>query len=158
MRAGVSSGRQLAFRVHRFRTSSSASGLVKAELQIRGDRSADEVVDEVMDWLRTWASFEFPRYLRTVENIQRSVFTRLERRPGNYTFFSGQIENWFLDPAIMALDEYGIPVQVGQKLSGVLHAEGDLDAVLQRLKGLEVRQLSLSSFEKSLVTEAQKYI
>jgi hypothetical protein len=40
----------------------------------------------------------------------------MNRAGGNYECFAGQIENWFLDPAIMALDEYGIPVQVRSKL------------------------------------------
>jgi hypothetical protein len=57
---------------------------------------------------------------------------------GNYEYFAGQIENWFMDPAIMALDEYGIPIQVGEKIQGLLNPQGDLDVALARLRSLDI--------------------
>ena len=77
MRAGIASGKQLAFRVNQLRQQRGASGLLKIELQRRGERPSDDVVEEVMDFLRNWASFNFPRYLMAVDRIQKSVFTKL---------------------------------------------------------------------------------
>ena len=43
------------------------------------------------------------------------------------------------NPAIMALDEYGVPVQVGQRIQGVLDPQGDLDTALKRLHTLDLQ-------------------
>jgi hypothetical protein len=159
MRAGVVSGNQLAFRVNQLRQQGGASSLIKAALLQRPpDKTADDVVEEAIDFLRSWANFHFPRYLMAVDRIQRAVFSKAGRRPGNFSFFAAQVENWFIDPAIMALDEYGIPIQVGQKLAALLRPDGDLDLVLGRLKQLKVNQLPLTDFERSLLEEALQYI
>jgi hypothetical protein len=78
----------------------------------------------------------------------------MNRAAGNYEYFAGQIENWFLDPAIMALDEYGISIQVGQKLQPLLNPQGDLDTAISRLRTLDLAPLQLSRFERSLVEDA----
>jgi hypothetical protein len=103
MRSGVSSGRQLAFKIDQFRRSRSAALFLKAELAKRGEKSADDAVEDVVDFLRTWANFAFPRYLMAVDRIQKSVFSKLGRRPGDYAFFASQVQNWFLDPAVYGL-------------------------------------------------------
>ena len=74
-----------------------------ALLQRPPDKTADDVVEEAIDFLRSWANFHFPRYLMAVDRIQRAVFIKAGRRPGNFSFFAAQVENWFIDPAIMAL-------------------------------------------------------
>lgn len=158
MRAGVSSAAQLAFRINRFRQSGGPSELIREELRTRGERSADDVVDEIIEWLRTWASFEFPKYLRALDRIQRAVLTRIVGRAGNYGLFSTSLENWFLDPAIMALDEYGIPVQIGQKLESALRPNGNLDIALQRLKVLSADGMPLSPFERELIEDAKRHL
>lgn len=158
LRSGVSSGRQLAFRINQLRRHGGASALFKAELHRQPGRSSDDIVEEVMDFLRNWANFNFPRFLMTVDRIHRTVFTKLGRPSGDYSFFAGQVENWFVDSALMALDEYGIPIQVAQKIQSLLRPEGDLDAVLRRVKELRVDDLPLSTFEKSLLVNAMAYI
>jgi hypothetical protein len=88
-------------------------GLAQGGVAEQGDRSSDEVVEEVIDFLRNWANFTFPRYLMAVDHIQRSVFTKVgPPTNGDCGFFASQVENWFVDSAIMALDEHGIPNQV----------------------------------------------
>ncbi len=158
MRSGVASGRQLAFRIDRFRRSGSAGSFLKGELSTRGEKPADDIVEDAIDFLRSWANFAFPRFLMVVDGIQRAVFSKLGRRPGDYGFFSAQIQNWFLDPAIMALDEYGIPTQLGQRLDRYLRPEGDLDAALDRLRALNIERLPFSDFERSLIRDAVEYL
>jgi len=157
-RAGVSSGNQLAFTIGRFRALGSPSELLRERLAVEEQQSADEIVEETMEWLRQWANFSFPRYLMAVDRIQRAVFRRRKLDPGDFSFFAGQVENWFLDPATMALDEYGIPIQLAARLEESLKPDGDLDAVLDRLRRLDVDKLHLPSFEKSLVIDAQAHL
>jgi hypothetical protein len=158
MRSGVASGRQMAYKIDRFRRSQSLSAYLHSELTQRAEESADEVMEDTIDFLRSWANFAFPRYLLVVDRIQKAVFAKLKRPFGDYGFFAGQVENWFIDPALMALDEYGIPVQVSQKLAQELQPQGDLDSVLQRLRDINVDRLPLSTFEKSLVIDAKKHL
>lgn len=158
MRSGVASGRQLAFKIDQFRQSRGVTQLLKSELAKRGDKPADEVVEEVVDFLRMWASFAFPRYLMALDRIQRSVFSKLRRRAGDYSVYANQVQNWFLDPAVMALDEYGIPIQLGEKLARQLRPEGDLDLALARLRSLDIESLRVSEFEKTLLRDAVQHL
>jgi hypothetical protein len=153
MRAGVVSGPQLAFRIERLRQQGSASGLIRSAIAA-GDEDPNDAVENTIEFLRYWANFNFPKYLMAVDRVQRAVFKKMNRAAGNYEHFAGQIENWFLDPAIMALDEYGIPIQVGQKLQPLLNPQGDLDTAITRLRTLDVARLQLSRFERSLVEDA----
>ena len=67
-----------------------------------------------------------------------------------------QFANFFLDPAIVALDEYGIPLELARKIQTHIIADGDLDATLDRLRTLKASQVAgLSSFEIRLIEEAQ---
>jgi hypothetical protein len=152
MRAGVSSGAQLSFRIERLRHNGGGAGLLRAAIQESAEPG--EVVESAIEFLRFWANFNFPKYLLAVDRVQRSVLTKAGRAPGNYAYFAGLVENWFLDPAVVALDEYGIPIQVGERLQGVLRPEGSLDVALARLRALDVDALTLSAFEKDLVRDA----
>lgn len=155
-RAGVSSGKQLAFRIDNFRKLGGVGALMKDQLERSSEKSPDDTVEDTIEFLRYWANVNFPRMLMTLDRIQRHVFEKLGRKSGNYVFYASKIENWLLDPAIMALDEYGIPVQVGQKLQGRLNPEGDLDLALSRLRS-SVRFPGLSNFELTLVRDAKDH-
>lgn len=127
--AGVSSGAQLAFHMERLRHQNSTSALIRTAIVDDHDHPND-AVENTIEFLRYWANFNFPKYLMAVDRVQRAVFQKMNRAAGNYKYFGSLIENWFLDPAIMALDEYGIPIQVGQKLDPLLHPGGGLDAAI----------------------------
>lgn len=157
-RAGASSGAQLAYKMEAFRHNQSIRSLLDQEFQNPGDRTADDIVEETIEFLRTWGSFAFPRYLLALDRIQRSVFMKLKLKPGNYAMFASQIENWFLDPAIMALDEYGVPVQVGQRLQQVMKPEGNLDAAIKQFQALNLDTLQLSTFERDLLKDAREHL
>ena len=152
MRAGVVSGPQLAFRIEGLRHQGSAVGLIRNA--ILGEDDPNDAVENTIEFLRYWANFNFPKYLLAVDRVQRSVFKKMNRATGNYEYFAGQIENWFLDPAIMALDEYGIPIQVGEKIQSLLNPQGNLDIALARLRTINLDVVSLSLFERELVKDA----
>jgi hypothetical protein len=157
-RSGASSGAQLAYKMEAFRHNKTVRSLLDQEFKNPGERTADDIVEETIEFLRNWCTFAFPRFLLAIDRVQRSVFTKLGRRAGNYALFASEIENWFLDPAIMALDEYGIPVQVGQRLQTVLKPEGNLDRAIDQLRGLDVDKLQLSRFEQELFRDAREHL
>ncbi|PYX12460.1 MAG: helicase [Acidobacteria bacterium] len=106
---------QLGLRIIDLHGSPSAKALIQKSFTYHKD--ADKAVQEVLDFLRLWANFHFPQLLRTLDRIQKDVFRRL-RMPssGNYDFYANRVENFFADPALVALEEYGIPLEVAKKL------------------------------------------
>ncbi len=155
-RAGISSGDQLAYHIERLRQNQGAQGLLREMIQQPGDPG--ENVEGAIDFLRYWANFNFPKYLLTIDRVQRDALGRLRLPFGNYEYFAGLVENWFLDPAIMTLDEYGVPIQVGVKIQEMLRPNGNLDIALERLRALNVDDLPLSAFEKELVRDAIAFL
>jgi len=119
--------------------------------------NAEEYITRTMDFLRLWANFHFPRLLRAIDRIQRDVFGRGDppRPAGNYEHFAAQVENFFFDPALVALDEYGIPLEIARKIQFHLRPNGDVDEILERLAALDVNTLRLTSFERMIIRHTQ---
>lgn len=158
-RGGVFSARQLAFKVWQMRRVPNTAERVRQELRPGpySARTPDEAVERILEFERTWASFELPRYLMAVSSIQRAVFEPLGLRFGNYSTFASQLECLFRNPVVAALDEYGIPVQVGSKLSAALHEPDNLDAALSMLKEISM-DVRLDAFERELLEDALQFL
>lgn len=118
----------------------------------------DIATTRVLDFIRLWATIHFPRLLRTLGNIQRDVLSRESLPTGNYDFFASQVESLFLNPAIVAIDEFGIPIEVGRKLAAAFSSDRDLDAAIAVLNNLDLQSTQLSEFERSLVEDAREYL
>jgi late competence protein required for DNA uptake (superfamily II DNA/RNA helicase) len=157
LRGQASSARQLAFKVQQYRKARSVRKLVLQELAQQGDSpDADEAVERVLDFVRYWGTFNFPRYLMALDRIQRFVFEHRELPAGNYVAFAGSLENQFLPPGLAALEEYGLPTQVAQKLGRRLGELGTLDEALDGLRRLSPADLEgLTPFEIALALDAQ---
>ena len=161
MMYGVSSGRQLTFLLNRFIRERSVRAVIDQELGRMEDDRADEpdrVVEAVLEFLRHWAIYSFPKYLRVVDRIQRHVLSRAGLEVGDYSVLATGVENFFLDAAVFALDEYGIPVEVARKLEPALSPKGDLDRALTNLRLLDLSAMNLSPFERQLVRLAMAEI
>lgn len=156
-RGGVYSARQLAFKVWQMVRVPSAAERVRQELRPGkyAAKSPDEAVERVLDFERTWASFELPRYLMAVSRIQKAVFDPLGLPSGDYSSFASQVECFFKNPVIAALDEYGVPLQLAEHLSVLIGEDQDLDTALLKLKRLPIDDLNIDSFEKDVLRDAQ---
>lgn len=153
---GVFSARQLAFKLVRYRGAKTVRKLILEELaSTRDNLDADEAVEDVLEFIRYWATFNFPRYLMAVNRIANSVFARRGLPTGDFTMFAGQLENQFLPAGIAALEEYGLPVQIGRKISARLGSPETLDDALGQLRLMKgTEDLNLTTFERSLLAEA----
>lgn len=154
----VRSGRQLAMLLTQLRQHG-AAGFIRAQAAASNPRAPSEASDRVenaLEFLRNWASFNFPRALTALERIQAEVFSRLGLRPGSYAPFAVRVENLMLPPALAALDEYGLPLQLVTRLESVLPGNTDLDTVLGALKRLDRSRLRLNAFENSLLADVQE--
>ena len=90
--------------------------------------------------------------MSAVARIQAEVLTRRGIRPGNYAYFCSQLESLFMNPVVAALEEYGVPIQIGTRLVPKLGEPKSLD---EALAGLARRRASeftgLSAFEQALI-------
>ncbi len=151
----VRNDRQLAYLLTQLRQLG-ASEFIQAQARASGPRAPADPSDRVenaLEFLRNWASFNFPRALTALERIQAEVFGRLGLSSGNYAPFAVRVENLMLPPALAALDEYGLPLQLVARLERSLPAGGDLDAVLAVLRQLDIGGLGLTSFEMNILEE-----
>jgi hypothetical protein len=54
------------------------------------------------------------------------------------------------------MEEYGLPIQIGEKLTNALSLSDDLDEALDQMRKLEPSQLTfLSRFEQDLLQDLQ---
>lgn len=146
--------KQLGIKLIALQSSPSVRNLIRDEFSYHKD--ADISVQRVLDFLRLWASFHFPQILRALDRIQREIFTRAGLAPGNYGLYASKIENFFADPELVALEEYGIPLEVGKKLRSALMPYENLDQALDHLKRLRIEKTTLSEFERTLVRDTQQ--
>jgi hypothetical protein len=64
------------------------------------------------------------------------------------------LENQFLPAGVAALDEYGLPIQVAEKLADRLGRPDSLDVALERLKRMSPDQADeLTMFERLLLAD-----
>jgi hypothetical protein len=150
--AGVASASQLTFLVNRYRTTPNYNAQIALAMKGKSGDEADEAMETFLEFARQWMSFKAPRLMSAVNRIQAEVLHRNRRKPGDYAFFCGQMESLFMNPVILALEEYGIPLQLGLRLAPTLGNPETLDKALDALsKRSSFDFRDLSPFERELV-------
>jgi hypothetical protein len=151
------SPRQLAAMLLQLSGKPSIRELIRLQLPF-SNNDPDLAVRSVLDFQRLWAMFHFPKLLRAIGRIQFALFTPLALRVGNYDVYASLVENLFLSPSLLALEEYGIPLPLGRKLETWIDFQRDLDEVLEAVRVLPLEHLELSHFERSIIEEARETI
>ncbi|MDC3962534.1 DEAD/DEAH box helicase [Polyangium jinanense] len=125
--------------------------------QIKHTKSAEGAVNTVLKFVRNYAMFLFPKAVRALDRIQREVFAGLGHSVGDFESYVRQVENLFHDGCLIALDEYGIPLQLAMKLrSGGVRSGAELDDVLEWLRAVDPTTITTDPFELLLIREAQE--
>lgn len=145
---------QLAMMLRQLAKKLSISDLVQAELPY-ANNDPDQAVRVVLDFQRMWATLHFPRLLRAIGRIQGAVFSKRFLPAGDYDQYASLVEHLFLNPVVLALEEYGIPLPLAQKLESHFGNERDLDAALVRIRSMDLDALLLTPFERSLIEDAR---
>jgi hypothetical protein len=120
--------------------------------------SADEAVERVLTFDRNWAGFEFPRLLIALWRIQEHVLEPKFGRAGNYSFFAARVEQLFRNPALVALEEYGLPLQIGEKVARHIGLSDDLDTAIAQMRGVRGIDCELNAFEAEMLKDVQETI
>jgi hypothetical protein len=139
MRSGVTSGRQLATRLNKLRRSGgNVKTMVRDQLAFRRS-DTDDAVQDVLDFIRHWATYQFPRLLMIIEAIAKDVFSRYDLPSGSYAHFAQAVESQFRHPTFAVLEEYGLPTPLFAHVLNVLPwlqawLNSDLDSLLNVLR------------------------
>ena len=155
----IYSGKQLAFKLNQLKHNQLKEIILN---EISQGIEADDAVENTLNFIRQWAQFHFPRFAMAVSRIQgelveRSILGRLEK--SDFSSFCAQVENLFKDPALIALDEYGLPLPLAEKIENKLNPEGKLDIAIDNLSKLDLDLLdNLTVFEKELLRDVKNYI
>ena len=150
---------QLARQLTNFSVKGSAKALIEETVlkdKVSDVHALDKLIKDICQFVRSIAGYSFPVRLRALERIQAEVFGRLGLDSGEYSAYAGRVEGLFLESPLVALDEYGVPPELAQKLGAYLQPDGDLDGVLSRLKELSAPDLGVTAFEEELITYAQE--
>lgn len=154
----VVSASQLAFKISELSMNKPIGQLIIESHGYRPNEKIDVIISRILDFRRLWANFHFPRLLRAIESIVNNVQKiRGSKYSCDYSAYSIMIENYFLDPSIVALEEYGLPIEVSLKFRNILSSEGDLDKSLEALKNLKYTN-QLSNVEINFLARAKEGI
>lgn len=149
----VRSSSQLTFLVNGYRKNPSYAAQLSASIAGKIGEEADEALEFFLEFARQWLTFKAPRLFSAVGRIQAEVLMRHKFPPGNYAYFCSQLESLFMNPVITALEEYGVPIQIGVRLVAQLGEPKTLDEALVGLASRRASELGeLSRFEQALIS------
>lgn len=98
----------------------SLSELVSQQLKFKFDsEDTSDVVARLLGFQRNWMVFTVPSLLRATQKIFNEVASSLGETVGNYEFYLAQVEGLFLEPGLLDLDEYGLPLPIAQRMSAL---------------------------------------
>lgn len=118
-----------------------------------------DAIEDALKLTRNVVMHRAPTDMMAIHNIQSAIMKRRGKKIiGDYRAYASRLENGFLHHTIIALDEYGLPVQVGIKLSPHLPLNDGLDAVLAALKKKKTYGQTLNQIELRLVNDVRQTI
>ncbi len=107
---------------------------------------------------RNWAGFQFPRLLMALSKIQEFVLKKEYGIAGDYSFFASKVETLNRSSVSLALEEYGLPLQITDKIGPIAKLTDDLDEALSLVKHIPITKLNLSTFEEELFKDVQAHL
>lgn len=152
---GVSSGKQLAYRILSLKRHKDIGKFIHKNCD---EVDTNNAIDMSLDVLRYWINFKFPCYLRCLNRIVNAIFEKNSLPSCDYRFFADMVENYFYPYHVVLFDEYGLPMQVGLKISEIINFSKNIDEAIDQLKKFDVDNSPFSSIEKAFITNTQKYL
>lgn len=132
--------------------------MIRSQLDKGGN--ADDAVENVLAFLRGWASYNYPKYLMAVSDIANFVLTKRGLTGCNYIAFAASIEHLFEPTAFSSLEEYGLPVEISHKLVAkrIIAKDDDFDKIVRRLRSQSFDNVVDNVFEQRIVRDFQEGI
>ncbi|WP_122599083.1 DEAD/DEAH box helicase [Pseudomonas viridiflava] len=128
--------------------------------QIDFGTSPDDSVENVLAFLRGWASFNYPKYLISLNEVLNVVLVKRGLKGANYIAFAASIEHLFQPSSFSTLEEYGLPTEISEKLmAGQVFSKDDgLEYVVNKLKEKELGAFADGVFERRVIEDFQEGI
>lgn len=120
-------------------------------------KSPDDAVENVLAFLRGWASFNYPKYLLALDDIVNYVLKVKGLRPCNYLPFATMIESLFQPSTFATLEEYGLPTEISEKLlkNRFFDKDDSFDIVVDSLRNKNLSRFGEGVFEKNVIKDFQ---
>ncbi|MCY1294064.1 hypothetical protein D9M70_433460 [compost metagenome] len=128
--------------------------------QIERGTSADESVENVLAFIRGWASFSYPKHLTALNDVANHVLNSRGLKGCNYIPFAASIEHFFQPDSFSSLEEYGLPSEITERLvrRKFFSADDGFDVVLKRLRSPDLKIHAEGLFERRIIEDFQKGI
>jgi hypothetical protein len=125
--------------------------------QIESGKSPDDAVENVLAFLRSWASFSYPKFLMAVSDIASVVLLRRGLQGCNYVSFAASIEHLFQPTTFASLEEYGLPFEISTQLmeKRLFQETDDLDIVIKALRNTNLDRFANGLFERRMLEDFQ---
>lgn len=148
----ISTGKQLCFKIwqmQQYLPNGFRAYIANVRMKDTNSPSIDDVIRGSLSFLRNWAEYKIPIYMMAINRIQQYVFSKCNITPGDYTAYANRIKHWFRHPSETILEEYGIPMQITEKIRLVHSVPEDVDGILSsiRLGGMNA---NLSQVEREI--------
>lgn len=159
-KAGVFTPKQLAFKLNSLAHNNDLKSRVADALKPGqyAARDPDEAVERILDFDRNWANFTFPKLLMALDSIQRYILEPQLGRAGDYSFYAANIESLFRKPSLVALEEFGLPIQIGEKIDGDINISEDIDTATAQVLNYTPHPNTFSNFERNVIVDVQKHL
>lgn len=163
----VKSASQLHNRLRSIMNHESDLDLINKEYSYWIEKDADYTVDDavqiIFDFKRNLVSYNLPKIILAINDIQKLIFTRFNYSFGDYTNFCHALEAHFELPTLVTLEEFGIPMQISKKIAKVagITSEDNIDITLGKIKSKASNGKIynvLSDFESSLLENILYYL
>ncbi|EMC9754147.1 hypothetical protein WDR88_003107 [Enterobacter cloacae] len=127
------------------------------------DYTVDDAVQVIFDFKRNLVSYNLPKIILAINDIQKLIFGRFKYNFGDYTSFCHALEAHFELPTLITLEEFGIPMQIAKKIARVANItiDDDIDAALYKIKknaGNGKLFEGLKAFEISLLKDVLLFL
>lgn len=158
---GVSSGKQLHFRLNQFREAGSIKNFISTIIEAEGAQTPDSInsaIELAFDIQRHWINYQFPRYLMSLGDIANDIFRKNNLPLCDYSYFANLVECYFMSPYVIPMDEYGLPIQISNKIGSIIEISNNMDMALEQLRNFIPSQRIFSSIEREFIKEFKAYI
>ncbi|VFQ44538.1 DEAD/DEAH box helicase [Desulfoluna butyratoxydans] len=128
--------------------------------QISQGKKPDEAVENVLSFLRGWASFNYPKYMTVLDAVVNAVLQKRGVQSCNYLPFAAVIEKLFQPDSFSSLEEYGLPFEISQKLleKRLFNSTDELDDVVKSLRKHRLTDYADGIYEKRVIEDFQEGI
>ena len=158
---GVSSGEQLHFRLNQFKGAKNIKNFIATIIEAENAQTPDSInnaIELAFDIQRHWINFQFPRYLMSLGDIANDIFRKNNLPLCDYSYFASLVECYFMSPYVIPMDEYGLPIQISNKIGEVTGISSNIDDALEQLRRFIPSQHKFSSIEREFIEDFKIYV